>query len=70
MLGNTRDLISVGAGAMRSTTWLIVICLIGLGVMVAIRIGAAAPEGADADSAKVGKAVEPGKLTKAKSSQV
>jgi len=55
---------------MRSTTWLVVICLIGFGVMVAIKIGTAAPEGADADKAKVGTAVEPGTPTKAKSFQV
>jgi hypothetical protein len=70
MPGNTRGLISVGAVAMRSTIWLVVVCLIGLGVMVAIKIGTAAPEGADADKAKVGTAVEPGTSTKAKSFQV
>jgi hypothetical protein len=70
MPGNTRGLISVGAVAMRGTTWLIVICLIGLGVMVAIKIGTAAPEGADADAAKVGTAVAPGTPAKAKSFQV
>jgi hypothetical protein len=63
-------LISVGAVAMRGTIWLVLICLIGLGVMVAIKIGTAAPEGADADAAKVGTAVEPGAPSKAKSFQV
>ncbi len=70
MPGNTRGLHSVGAVAMRSTTWLIVIGLIGLGVMVAIKIGTAAPEGADADAAKVGTAVAPATRAKATSFQV
>jgi hypothetical protein len=43
---------------MRRTTWLILVCLISLGVMVAIKIGTAKPEGADADEARVGSAVE------------
>jgi hypothetical protein len=55
---------------MRGTIWLVLVCLIGLGVMVAIKIGTAAPEGADADAAKVGTAVEPGAPSKAKSFQV
>ena len=70
MLGHTRGLISVNAAAMRSIIWLVVICLIGLGVTVAIKIGAAAPEGADADAAKVGTAAEPGTPARAKSFQV
>ncbi len=44
---------------MRSIIWLVLIGLIGLGMMVAIKIGTAAPEGADVDQAKVGTAVEP-----------
>ena len=41
---------------MRSIIWLVVVCLIGLGAMVAIKIGAGTPEGADVDKAKVGAA--------------
>ena len=41
---------------MRSIIWLALVCLIGLGAVVAIKIGARTPEGADADKAKVGAA--------------
>jgi hypothetical protein len=41
---------------MRRIVWLVLVCLIGLGAAVAIRIGAKAPEGADVDKAKVGAA--------------
>jgi hypothetical protein len=39
---------------MRRIIWLVLICLIGLGAAVAIKIGARTPEGADVDRAKVG----------------
>ena len=58
MPGNVRGGISVGAVVMRNIIWLVVICLISLGLVVAIRIGMAAPAGADADEAKVGTAVD------------
>ena len=45
---------------MRSIIWLVLICLIGLGAVVAIKIGARTPEGADVDKAKVGAATEQG----------
>jgi hypothetical protein len=41
---------------MRNVVWLVIVCLIGLGAVVAIKIGAAAPEGANVDGAKVGAA--------------
>jgi hypothetical protein len=41
---------------MRRIIWLVLVCLIGLGAVVAIKIGARTPEGADADKAKVGAA--------------
>ncbi len=41
---------------MRTIIWLVVVCLIGLGAVVAIKIGARTPEGADVDKAKVGSA--------------
>jgi hypothetical protein len=41
---------------MRSVVWLVIVCLIGLGAVVAIKIGAAAPEGANVDGTKVGAA--------------
>jgi hypothetical protein len=44
---------------MRSIIRLVLIYLIGLGVAVAIMIGARTPEGADVDKAKVGQ--RPGK---------
>ena len=43
---------------MRRIIWLVVVCLIGLGAVVAIRIGARVPEGADVDRAKVGAATD------------
>jgi len=42
---------------MRRNIWLVLICLIGLGAVVAIKIGAKTPEGADVDKAKVGAAI-------------
>jgi hypothetical protein len=48
----------VGAVVMRNIIWLVVIGLICLGLVVAIKIGASAPAGADVDGAKVGMAVE------------
>lgn len=41
---------------MRNVVWLVIVCLIGLGAVVAIKIGAAAPEGANVDGTKVGAA--------------
>jgi hypothetical protein len=55
---------------MRSIIWLVLICLIGLGAVVAIKIGARTPEGADADKAKVGAATGQGTPIKAKNSWV
>jgi hypothetical protein len=49
-----------GRSIMRSIIWLVLICLIGLGAVVAIKIGARTPEGADVDKAKVGAATEQG----------
>jgi hypothetical protein len=43
------------------TTWFVVACLIVLGASVAVRLGARAPAGADADESRVGTAVEPAK---------
>jgi hypothetical protein len=43
---------------MRGIIWLVLIGLIGLGAMVAIKIGAAAPEGAAVDESKVGTTME------------
>jgi hypothetical protein len=39
---------------MRNVVWLVIVCLIGLGAVVAIKTGAAVPEGANVDRAKVG----------------
>jgi hypothetical protein len=39
---------------MRNVVWLVIVCLIGLGAVVAIKIGAAAPEGANVDVTRVG----------------
>jgi hypothetical protein len=50
--------ISVGAVVMRNIFWLVLIGLIGLGLVVAIKIGTSAPAGADVDEAKVGTAAE------------
>jgi hypothetical protein len=50
---------AIGAAAktiMRSIIWLVVACLIGLGAVVAIKIGTRTPEGADVDRARVGAA--------------
>jgi hypothetical protein len=55
---------------MRRIIWLVLVCLIGLGAVVAIRIGARAPEGADVDRAKVGAATEKGAPIGAKNSWV
>ena len=55
---------------MRSIIWLVLICLIGLGAVVAIKIGARTPEGADVDKAKVGAATEQGTPIRAKNSWV
>jgi hypothetical protein len=55
---------------MRRIIWLVFICLIGLGAVVAIKIGARTPEGADADRAKVGAATERGTPIRAKTSRV
>ena len=55
---------------MRRIIWLVLVCLIGLGAVVAIRIGARAPEGADVDRAKVGAATEQGNPIEAKNSGV
>ena len=41
---------------MRNVVWLVIVSLIGLGAVVAIKIGAAAPEGANVDGTKVGAA--------------
>lgn len=41
---------------MRIIIWLVIVCLIGLGAVVAIKIGAKTPEGANVDAAKVGAA--------------
>jgi hypothetical protein len=69
MLGKRLWLL-LGAVAMRRTTWLVLISLICLGVMVAIKIGTAKPEGADADEARVGAAVERDPSSKANSFHV
>ena len=45
-----------GRSIMRRIIWLVLVCLIGLGAVVAIKIGARTPEGADVDKAKVGAA--------------
>jgi hypothetical protein len=58
MPGNVRAGISVGAVMMRNIIWLVVLGLISFGLAVAIKIGTAAPAGADVDEAKVGAAVE------------
>ena len=55
-----------GRSIMRSIIWLVLICLIGLGAVVAIKIGAKTPEGADVDKAKVGAATEQGTPIRAK----
>jgi hypothetical protein len=55
-----------GRSIMRRIIWLVFICLIGLGAVVAIKIGARTPEGADADKAKVGAATERGTPIRAK----
>ncbi len=55
---------------MRSIIWLILICLIGLGAVVAIKIGTRTPEGADVDKAKVGAATEQGTSFGAKNFQI
>jgi hypothetical protein len=52
---------------MRSIIWLVLVCLIGLGAVVAIKIGAQTPEGADVDKAKVGAA--PGQGTPIRASR-
>jgi len=59
-----------GRSIMRSIIWLVLICLIGLGAVVAIKIGARTPEGADVDKAKVGAATEQGTPIRAKNSWV
>lgn len=41
---------------MRNVVWLVIICLVSLGAVVAIMIGAAPPEGANVDGTKVGAA--------------
>jgi hypothetical protein len=51
---------------MRRNIWLVLICLIGLGAVVAIKIGAKTPEGADVDKAKVGAAIGQGTPIRAK----
>jgi hypothetical protein len=67
--------IPVGAVAarsiMRRIIWLVLVCLIGLGAVVAIKIGAMkTPEGADVDKARVGTATEQGILIGAKNYQI
>jgi hypothetical protein len=51
---------------MKNIIWLVVVCLIGLGTVVAIKIGTKAPEGANVDKAKVGAATEQGTPIRAK----
>jgi hypothetical protein len=55
-----------GRSIMRSIIWLVLVCLIGLGAVVAIKIGARTPEGADVDKAKVGAATGQGTPIRAK----
>jgi hypothetical protein len=55
---------------MRRIIWLVLACLIGLGAVVAIKIGTKTPEGADVDRAKVGAATGQDALIKPKNSQV
>jgi hypothetical protein len=56
---------------MRRIIWLVLVCLIGLGAVVAIKIGVTkTPEGADVDKARVGAATEQGIPIKAKNFQI
>ena len=55
---------------MRNVVWLVIVCLIGLGAVVAIRIGTKTPEGADVDGGKVGAATGQDAPIKSKNSQV
>jgi hypothetical protein len=72
--GILRGTIPVSAVAarsiVRSIIWLVLVCLIGLGAVVAIKIGAKTPEGADVDKAKVGAATEHDVPLKPNNSQV
>jgi hypothetical protein len=54
---------------MRSVVWPVIVCLIGLGAVVAIKIGAVAPEGANVDGTKVGAATGQDAPIKASSRQ-
>lgn len=60
MRDNIHGVVPIGAvttgSIMRSVVWLVIICLISLGAVVAIMIGAAPPEGANVDGTKVGAA--------------
>jgi hypothetical protein len=49
--------------------WLVVVCLIGLGAVVAIKIGAKTPEGVDVDKARVGAATGQSTSVRANNSQ-
>lgn len=68
-----RGVVPIGAittgSIMRSVVWLVIVGLIGLGAVVAIKIGAAAPEGANVDGTKVGAATGQDAPIKANGSQ-